>query len=123
MEEITEFCKLMRKIRFDSNESLRAMAKRLNISAAFLSSLELGKKQIPADYQNKIAVEYQLDEQDCKALEEAIYKTNNRVTIGLKDLNSDKKDLTLMFARHINTMDDELIKELREKIAVYENKN
>ena len=123
MEEITEFCKLMRKIRFDSNESLRTMAKRLNISAAFLSSLELGKKQIPADYQNKIAVEYQLDEQHCKALEEAIYKTNNRVTIGLKDLNSDKKDLTLMFARHINTMDDELIKELREKIAVYENKN
>ena len=117
----TNFAKLMKEIRKPDNESLRTMAKRLEISAAFLSALEVGKKTIPTEYADKICKEYNLDDTMKDKLTDAISESNNMIKLGLEDLNNDQKNVSLLFARKISNADPNLIKKLKE--ALEDEKN
>ena len=59
---VTAFGKILRKRRIDSSEILGDMAKRLDVSAAYLSSIENGLREIPESFVEKIAKEYGLSE-------------------------------------------------------------
>ena len=43
---LTEFGKILRKLRIDRQELLRDMAKNLEVSSAYLSAVETGKRKI-----------------------------------------------------------------------------
>lgn len=45
---ITEFGKAVRKARIESGENITSMANELKVSPAFISSIETGKKKVPA---------------------------------------------------------------------------
>ena len=45
---LTEFGKVMRIIRINSNESMRDMAAKIGMSAAYLSAIETGKTKCSA---------------------------------------------------------------------------
>ena len=47
MAEVTAFGKILRKMRIDTSEVLGDMAKRLGVSAAYLSSIENNGREIP----------------------------------------------------------------------------
>lgn len=111
------FGKLMSEIRDSNNESLRTMAKRLNISAAFLSAIELGKKTIPLEYADKITEEYNLTKEFHDRIVDAISEANNKIKLGLEDLNDEQKDVALLFARKINNADPELLEKLRKALG------
>lgn len=64
--------------------SLRKMATNLNISAAFLSAMELGLKPIPEDYIETIGDRYNLTKEEKKELAKAIFETNGYVIINNK---------------------------------------
>lgn len=51
---ITEFGKLVRKARVDAEVNLSTMAEALDVSPAFLSGLETGRKKISADWVEKV---------------------------------------------------------------------
>ena len=119
----TEFNEFLSKIRKDSNESLRMMAKRLNISATFLSAMELGKRLIPLDYIAIISNCYELSNEDIKTLEDSIYKTNNKVTIDFENMSDEKKNVSLLFARTIKDIDENLVEKLMLELEKYENKD
>ena len=51
---ISKFGLYVRFIREKENDSLRKMADKLNVSAAFLSAMEVGRKTIPIEYAKKI---------------------------------------------------------------------
>ena len=119
----TEFNEFLSKIRKDSNESLRMMAKRLNISATFLSAMELGKRLIPLDYIVIISNCYELSNEDIKTLEDSIYKTNNKVTIDFENMSDEKKNVSLLFARTIKDIDENLVEKLMLELEKYENKD
>ena len=68
---VTAFGKILRKRRIDSSEILGDMAKRLDVSAAYLSSIENGLREIPESFVEKIAKEYGLSEAEKQELEEA----------------------------------------------------
>lgn len=105
---------LIRDLRHKNGDTLRGLATKLNVSAAFISSLELGRKQIPADYVEKITEIYNLNKEEQEELIDAINSTNEKITLNLKELNEEQKDLSLIFARKIKTSDDDLINKLRE---------
>lgn len=46
---LTEFGKLLRIIRINSGDTSKDMAKKLNLSPSYLSAIESGKRNIPAD--------------------------------------------------------------------------
>lgn len=51
---LTEFGKAVRKARIDVGTSMLKMAEALGVKPSFLSQLETGKKNIPADFVPKI---------------------------------------------------------------------
>lgn len=112
----TAFSNVMKEVRSNEGESLRTMAKRLGISAAFLSAIEVGKKTIPLDYADKITEEYKLSKEMHDKIKDAIFDTNDMIKLGLNDLNDEQKDVSLLFARKITNADPELIKKLKEAL-------
>lgn len=112
----SKFGEYARQLRINEGDSLRKMAIKLNISAAFLSAMEVGKKQIPIEYVEKIKNIYNLNEQQTIELENSILESNEKVLVALEDMNQHQKDVTLMFARKIKTADEDLLKKLKEAL-------
>lgn len=54
MVNLTDFGVAVRKARLDAKVSLSDMAIELDVSPAFLSSLEVGRKRVPEDWAKKI---------------------------------------------------------------------
>lgn len=77
----TAFCKYVKNIRAKENESLRTMAKKLGVLAAFLSAMEVGKRKIPLYYVERIGSFYNLTEKEKMDLEDIIHKTNGKICL------------------------------------------
>ncbi len=118
---ISKFGLYIRKIREKENDSLRQMAIKLGISATFLSAMEVGRKQIPLEYVEKIKGIYDLTKEQVMELEDSIYETNERLPIELALMNDAQKDVSLMFARKIKTADEKLLEKLKEALLNEEN--
>ena len=83
---VTAFGKILRKRRIDSSEILGDMAKRLNVSAAYLSSIENGLREIPDSFVEKISKEYGLSEAEKQELEEAQAQSKGLIfLLGISD--------------------------------------
>lgn len=57
---LTEFGKILRKLRVDHDERMIDMAKRINRSQGFLSAIERGRKPAPDGFDDVIIKEYGL---------------------------------------------------------------
>ena len=113
---ISKFGIELRKFRATKGESLRQMASKLGISAAFLSAMEVGRKPIPTDYAKRIKDLYDLSEEDYTNLYNSIMETNQHVEIEIDKMNEAQKEVSLVFARKIETADPELIEKLRKAL-------
>lgn len=120
---ISKFGVCLRTIREQEKDSLRQMAIKLGVSAAFLSAMEVGRKTIPVEYVDKIKGNYVLTQEQEIELENSIHETNERVPIELAAMNEAQKDISLMFARKIKTADEELLRKLKEALLDEENKS
>ena len=105
---ITKFGKMIRRIRQKNEESLGTMAKKLNISASFLSAMEVGKKAIPLEYIDRISQLYLLDSKETDILSDSINETNNNLSINLDAMNNNQKQLTLF-----------LLEKLKQQIRIW----
>ena len=90
---VTEFGKILRIIRINSEDSLRGMANKLGISAAYLSSIENGKRPIPDSLYDNICNAYTLSDKDKKKLKESILASSKTIKIDLTELAEVKKQM------------------------------
>ena len=104
---MTEFGKILRKLRIDCNELLGDMADKLGISPAFLSSIENGRKAVPLGIPQKIARLYTLETQDEDRLQNAADATNRQIRLSLEHANLQKRSMALSFARCFEEMSEE----------------
>ena len=105
---LTEFGKLLRKIRIDNEELLRDMAAKLNVTPSYLSVVETGKRNIPEEWLDMIVRGYDLDTEEQKDLKESFFNSQNQVKFELSSMEYNDKDLVLAFAReftNLNTKD------------------
>lgn len=114
---VSKFGIFMRDFRERNGESLRAMASRMGISAAFLSAMEVGRKRIPIEYAKTIKDAYNLNEEEYALLHTSIMETNNKVEIEIQKMNESQKELSMVFARKIENADSELIEKLKEVLG------
>ncbi len=70
---VTPFGKTLCKLRIDHSERLLDMAKKLDISVSFLSSVEIGKKSVPVGLEEKIIELYALDQEKTLLLRKEAY--------------------------------------------------
>lgn len=118
---VSKFGLCIKEIREKENDSLRQMAIKLGVSAAFLSAMEVGRKNIPIEYLEKIKSIYHLTKEEEIKLEDSIYETNKKVPIELEYMNEAQKDVSLMFARKIKTADEKLLEKLKEALLNEKN--
>lgn len=113
---LTNFGKFCRKLRIDRGELLLDMANRFNVSAAFLSKVENGKKKPPKEWRNILVNEYDLNKNQADELDDCFFDALNRENIDISEFSSGEKDLMLSFARQFNNLSDEKIKKIRNII-------
>jgi transcriptional regulator with XRE-family HTH domain len=104
---LTALGKLLRKLRIDRGEVLKDMAYKLEMSSAYLSAIELGKRNAPETFTENIRRLYSLDQDAEKELGDALDETLSSVKINLSSARNDQRNAALVFARSFERMDQE----------------
>ncbi len=119
---LTEFGKFARKLRIDRSELLIEMAQKLKVTPAFLSAVEVGKKNVPSTWKSEIVKIYNLDSIDEINLVNAIENSVRQLKIDLYNKNENDRNLILSFARKLETMNsvekDTILKLLNKREEV-----
>ena len=111
---VTEVGRFLRKLRIDCNEVLYDMAKRMGCTSAFISALELGRRPVPASFQQNLVAEYHFTEAQKAEFQQAIEQSAKSVTLDMGELSPKNRDLALVFARRLKTMEEKEAEKLLE---------
>ncbi|MBR4749724.1 MAG: helix-turn-helix transcriptional regulator [Abditibacteriota bacterium] len=104
----------LRKLRIDRRELLRDMANKLNVSSAFLSAVENGKKKFPDSWVEKLRIIYSLDDMQLSELRNAILESGDIVELSIRNKTRDCVNLAVTLARRFDSLDDETSKKIVE---------
>lgn len=120
--KITEFGKVVRKARLDAEVSLLQMANELNVSSAFLSGMETGRKKITSDWVKAIKNFFESRGIAITKIEEAAAISNKSVS--LEGLSPAHQMLVAGFARTSLTQTevDQLAANLKELLEAANEK-
>jgi transcriptional regulator with XRE-family HTH domain len=115
---MTEFGKFLRILRIQRNENAQAMAKRLDMSPSYLSTIENGKRNIPTSLEEDIIRLYALSELEQKELRGAIVRSSGMVKIDFKELPENKRQLILEIAK--GNVDEATLEKMRNALEEYQ---
>lgn len=116
--KITEFGKVVRKARLDAEVSLLQMANELDVSSAFLSGMETGRKKITDEWVGKIKTFFASRNIPLLNLSEAADITNK--TVSLEGLSPAHQMLVAGFAR--TSLSQEELENLKALLAAADAK-
>lgn len=111
--KITEFGKVVRKARLDAEVSLLQMANELDVTSAFLSGMETGRKKITDDWVGKIRNFFAVRNIEVPNLAEAADVSNKSVS--LEGLSPAHQMLVAGFAR--TSLSQEELENLKALLA------
>lgn len=103
---ITRFGKELRKIRLEHGEILKDMAEKLQVTPSFLSSVEVGKKNVPAGWVETISSAYGLSEQSSEHLEALAKESVIGLKMDLRNSTQSQREAALVFARDFGSLTD-----------------
>lgn len=119
----TSFGEFVRILRIKHHEVMGDMAKVLGASVPFLSAVENGKKNVPADWIRKITAHYGLSEIEQQNLREAIEESKTQYKIATSNAGNNQRKAALQFARSFDEMDDETALKILELLSKKEGNN
>lgn len=102
----------LRRLRLQRKERLKDMAEKLNVSSAFLSAVENGKKKMPSSWYEKLATLYNLSAKQQEDLKTSVIKSADTVELNIKNISSGNRELAISFARHFDSLDEETSKQI-----------
>lgn len=114
--KLTEFGKFSRKLRIENDELLKDMAEKLGVTASYLSAVEIGKRNIPKTWEEKIVRAYNLDNENLIELKKAIEYSKKVIQINVESFNKDQKDLVLMLARKMDNLNEKEREDLKKML-------
>ena len=104
---LTDFGKMLRKLRIDRQILLKDMAQVLDVSSAYLSAVETGKRKIPDSWVDTIAHHYEVNAQSKADLVSAFVRSAQEIKISLVNTSEGQRDAVLSFAKALNGLDDD----------------
>lgn len=107
---VTPFGKKLRVIRIERDIFLKDMAEQLDVSIAYLSAVENGKRNIPDDWVEKLGNLYGVYKDELKKL---IFESRKKATIDFTR-NEKVNDVIIAFARKVEDLDEGDIKLIQE---------
>lgn len=112
---LTEFGKVMRIIRINTGDSMCDMAAKIGMSATYLSAIETGKRNIPANMEELLFTNYNFSDKDKKKIKDSIEKSAAQVKINLTEMADKKKKLIYKLSK--GDIDEETLDRLCEIIS------
>ena len=109
---LTALGKELRRIRIDRDEKMIEMAAKLDKSAAFISSIETGKKTPPSGFEEIVIKMYGLAADAAGKLRTAA--DLSRKAFVLEPSNALGRDTAGLMARRMNTLSEDDLKEIRQ---------
>ena len=110
----TKFGEFMRVLRIKHHEIMGDIADMLGVSLPFLSAVENGKRNVPADWVDKIVSHYNLSPEETQELLEAIEQSKTQMKLDLKSSEFFQRTAALQFARSFDNMDEDTAKRIIE---------
>ena len=115
----TSFGEFVRILRIKHHEVMGDMAKMLEVKIPFLSAVEKGRKNVPADWIDKIANHYGLTIKEKDELQKAVDESRIQYKIAIKDSGINQRRAAMQFARSFDELDDDtaikILKLLKDK--------
>ena len=109
---LTAFGRMARQIRLERDELLKEMADKLEVTSAYLSAVETGKRKIPSDWVDKISDMYKLDKHTRNELQSASEMSAKDVKISLGNANPNKRQAAVCFAKAFDNLSDKDIERI-----------
>jgi transcriptional regulator with XRE-family HTH domain len=103
----TQLGKELKKLRIDLSMTLMDMAKVLNLSAAFLSAIETGRKRVPDNFLEVLSSKFPAVANARNKYEVLINQARKEVVVQFDEANHDDAVLATALARRFNTMSSE----------------
>jgi transcriptional regulator with XRE-family HTH domain len=119
---LTKFGKFLRVLRMERGELLKNMAENLRISSAYLSSIEMGNREIPKSLPQDLIQKYNLTEEEQVEMQKAISASIKNIDISLVNTTNLQKEAALVFARNLEKMNDTSIEEFLDFMKKREGK-
>ena len=119
----TSFGEFVRILRIKHHEVMGDMAKVLGVKIPFLSADENGKKNVPSDWVDKIAVHYELSSSEKKQLQKSVDESRTQYKIIVGNAGIHQREAALQFARSFDEMDDETATKILELLSKKEDNN
>ncbi len=113
----TSFGEFVRILRIKHHEVMGDMAKTLGVRTPFLSAVENGKKNVPAEWADIISTHYQLSGDEQKDLQQAIDESRTVYKISANNASISQRRAALQFARSFDEMDDETAVKIMELLS------
>lgn len=111
---LTAFGRFLRKLRIDRQELLKDMSAKLNVSSAYLSAVETGKRKIPASWVSIISNLYHLSKDEQADLQDAYELSAQEVRINLVNASDYKREAAISFAKALDGLDDKALKKIMD---------
>ena len=108
----TEFGEYFKILRIKHHEVLADAKKFLSVSAAFISSVECGKRPVPSEWFEKISSHYSLNDKEKHELKEAIEKSSKVLKINIENVNSTQKNVAIQFQRSFDNLDEDTAQQI-----------
>lgn len=116
---VTRLGKFNRVRRIKRDESITDMAQGMGVSTSFLSAIETGRKKISDNHIEKMVEYFGLNEKDAAELRRCAEESQPQVKISLTGMPSEKRNLTMRFARNIGDFDEEAVNKFKQYLEEY----
>ncbi len=101
---VTSFGKQVRKYRIDITATLFDMAQALDVSTAYLSAMELGKKKLSNEFVKRVVHYFSTHGIDAQDLYPAADRSRKEITVNAQDEDANGRELIGAFARRFSQL-------------------
>jgi HTH-type transcriptional regulator, competence development regulator len=105
---LTPFGRFLRKLRIDRGEIMKDMAAKLQVTASFLSAVEVGKKAVPDSWVPTLGQAYGLGNLGELQHLADLSKPDFKVEVP-RDSDDLRRETALMFSRKVGAMDHDTL--------------
>lgn len=107
----------LKAIRYHNNkEKLSDMAKRLDVSSSYLSTVENGKRAMNDKLYQSIVKTYSLSETDSKELDILRKLEVNHLNVSTQEMDLDQKETLIKFLSNLKDLDENELKTINHLI-------
>ena len=103
----SRLAKFLRILRIQHDETLKEMAENLQMSTPYLSAIENRKREIPQYFWEKVIYKDKMSKKEIEKLKISIDLSTSYKIIDMKNLDDERKLLSIRYARKIQELSDE----------------